>query len=407
MSLESIRARNAVDKSRGVKRTYSHKDGAAGKAAPLAKQALPSLTPCVRLGARIPGEPCGSPLLRCNLHSDITTRFTTCSGAARCCKDCPDAIPATAHPNIIAADDFARTIPPYPEGRYSGRGVVICGGGSYWPSVYVTVRMLRHVGCTIPIQVWYLGEIERDQRYENLLYRLNAYPVDALAHPAAAATRGLTGFPDPTKRHGPTHPPFQLKSFAVLHSPFAEALSLDADNYPCADPTALFDDLRYRQTGAVFWPDLPHTEKWTRWADWGVAPWGQACGLEVGQYLLDKRLAWGPLNLARWYDDHGDWCYGWGERFDHGDKGPWRVAFAKLRHDYTMFSERAVWKDIGFLQPGPDGRTPYFVHRSLSKFVLDPTAFKSSPQKAPNQRAGLPLEDVAFGFLDELRKALA
>lgn len=46
------------------------------------------LRQCYHLGERIPGEPCGSPLIRCKLHRDITTRFYKCEGAARCCKDC-------------------------------------------------------------------------------------------------------------------------------------------------------------------------------------------------------------------------------------------------------------------------------------------------------------------------------
>lgn len=49
-----------------------------------------SLETCVYLGERLPGQPCGGPLLRCNLHGDITTRFIPCSGASRCCATCTD-----------------------------------------------------------------------------------------------------------------------------------------------------------------------------------------------------------------------------------------------------------------------------------------------------------------------------
>ena len=305
----------------------------------------------------------------------------------------------------IAADAFLFSLPEYPAGRYAGRGVVIVGGGKYWPGVYVTVRMLRHVGCTLPVQVWHLGDAERDDRYVELLAPLGVEVVGALAHPAAKSCRSLTGFPD-CDRQG-THPPFEAKSFAVLHSPFEEVLSLDADNYPCADPTALFADPRYRATGAAFWPDLPHTNGWTHWGHWGVKRRGQDAGLEVGQYLVNKRTAWRPLSLWRWYDDHGDWCYGWGSHHDHGDKGPPRVAFAKLDRDYAMFSTVAVWQGSAFVQPGPDGKTPMFTHRCRSKFTLDPATFGSTPQRsAPNVRCGTPLEAEAFGYLNELRGAL-
>jgi len=344
----------------------------------------------------------------CELHRDVTTRITSCSSAARCCRECPDKVLDGVDPLILESDRFARSIPPYPADRYSGRGVVIVGGGKYWPSVWVTVRMLRDIGCTLPVQVWHLGPAEANDWIAHLLSGFDVDVIDALAHPEAAKTRGLTGFIDTTARHGSgsLHPPFQVKSFAALHSPFKEVLVLDADNYPCADPTVLFDEPRYLQTGAVFWPDRAETAEWTRWADWGVKPFGPHVGLEVGQYLVNKAKVWEPLSLMRWYDDRGDWCYGWGRHHDHGDKGPPRVAWAKFRREYTMYATHCNWDHVAFVQPGPDGVSPMFIHRCQSKFVLDETAFDSTPQLRPNMRLGFAGEETAFGFLDELRRLL-
>ena len=50
--------------------------------------------PCRDLGAKLPGQPCGSTLMRCNRHGEVTTRVVKCTGAARCCRDCPDYSPA-------------------------------------------------------------------------------------------------------------------------------------------------------------------------------------------------------------------------------------------------------------------------------------------------------------------------
>jgi len=45
----------------------------------------------------------------------------------------------------------------YPNG-YRGRGIVICGGGAkYFPAAWVCIHMLRHLHCTLPIQLWHLG----------------------------------------------------------------------------------------------------------------------------------------------------------------------------------------------------------------------------------------------------------
>lgn len=49
-----------------------------------------ALVKCAHLGERLPGEPCGSQLLRCKLHADVTTRFTSCAEADRCCATCAD-----------------------------------------------------------------------------------------------------------------------------------------------------------------------------------------------------------------------------------------------------------------------------------------------------------------------------
>ena len=43
---------------------------------------------CVHLGEYIPGEPCGSPLMRCTHYGDVTTRFFPCTSANRCCNGC-------------------------------------------------------------------------------------------------------------------------------------------------------------------------------------------------------------------------------------------------------------------------------------------------------------------------------
>ena len=48
--------------------------------------------------------------------------------------------------------------PAWPTRRFRGRGIVICGGGAkYFPCAWVTLKMLRHLGCTLPIELWYLG----------------------------------------------------------------------------------------------------------------------------------------------------------------------------------------------------------------------------------------------------------
>src|SRR4051794_32006533 len=52
----------------------------------------------------------------------------------------------------LAADRFLAGLPPYPEGDFGGRGIVIAGGGpAYFPSAYVTARAIRHCGWSLPV----------------------------------------------------------------------------------------------------------------------------------------------------------------------------------------------------------------------------------------------------------------
>lgn len=95
MPLDAIKARTAARRAAGIDQTYPEHAGAAPAPAPRAP--LPVIRPaCAHLGARLPGQPCGSPLLRCDLHGDVTTRLTPCAGAQRCCAACPDHATGTA-----------------------------------------------------------------------------------------------------------------------------------------------------------------------------------------------------------------------------------------------------------------------------------------------------------------------
>jgi len=48
---------------------------------------------------------------------------------------------------------------------------------------------------------------------------------------------------------------FAIKAFAIIHSSFAEVLSLDCDNIPLYNPSALFTAPQYQQHGNIFWSD--------------------------------------------------------------------------------------------------------------------------------------------------------
>src|SRR5262249_61278969 len=81
----------------------------------------------------------------------------------RSCETCADCLARDPFgPDSSMMRDLAEkalaAVPAYPKERYRGRGVLIASGGDrFFPSLYVTIRALRHVGCVLPVQVWYLG----------------------------------------------------------------------------------------------------------------------------------------------------------------------------------------------------------------------------------------------------------
>lgn len=126
----------------------------------------------------------------------------------------PELLRHRAMLDAVCRADFS-----HPQTRFSGRGIVICAGGErYLPSVYVLVRLLRHLRCTLPVEVWHLGPGEMPDRMRVLLGEHGAVCVDA------EAMRRV----HPARRPGG----WELKCYVLLHCSLAEVLLLDADNCP-------------------------------------------------------------------------------------------------------------------------------------------------------------------------------
>src|SRR5260370_40933213 len=101
------------------------------------------------------------------------------SGIADTARNPYDQLPLNLHCAGMACDQFITSIPPYPN-QYSGRGIVICGGGvKYFTNAWVCIHMLRRLGCGLPVQLWHLGKHELDERMESLLAPLGGQFLDS------------------------------------------------------------------------------------------------------------------------------------------------------------------------------------------------------------------------------------
>lgn len=278
---------------------------------------------------------------------------------------------------FAAAKRFMRTMSNYPAARFRGKGVVICAGGRrYFPCAWVCINMLRHVGVTLPIEMWALNAGELDPQMRALVRPLGVRCVDASRVRRRHPARILDGW--------------ELKPYSIIHSRFKEVLFLDADNVAIADPTVLFQSPQYQQRGAVFWPAYRPFE-----ADdpiWKVChlPYRNEPDFESGQMLIDKSRCWKPLQLTMHLNENSDFYY----EYTQGDKETFHMAWRMLGQEYSMVSTPVERIESTACQHDFQGRR-MFQHRYQAKWKLE---------EANPVIPGFLFENLCFRCLDELRQ---
>jgi len=274
-----------------------------------------------------------------------------------------------------AAEAFIARIPPVPE-DLRGRGIVLCGGGlRYFPGVWITLNMLRSLGCALPVEIWHRGKAECELRMRALTAPLGAQWVDAeevrIRHPARQLGGG------------------ELKAYALLHCSFKQALLLDADNVPVVNPEHLFETPEFKRAGAVLWPGpLPAVPAQEAWGVFGVAP-REGPQMDSGQALLDKERCWAVVNLCWWYNDHSDFYY----EFANGGEVAFPMAFYKLERPFALPPAAQEIK-VGLCQHDFEGRR-IFQHRAF-----DPWNLFRRNQEDPE----FLFEAECFAWLDVIRR---
>lgn len=275
------------------------------------------------------------------------------------------------------------SMPAFPEGRFQGRGIVLCGGGKYYfPCVWVCIRLLRALGCSLPIELWYRGPREMTGEMKVLVEPLGVVCRDAYAVMQDHPVHRLDGW--------------ELKPFAILHSRFAEVLFIDADNVAVRDPDFLFTEEAYLTTGALFWPDLINPEliqaglRDEAWELLGI-PFQREPEFETGQMVIDKRRCWRPLQLTMHLNSHSDYYY----RVFAGDKDTFHLAWRKVGKEYGLIThlpaplgEREV-----LVQFDPSGAR-LFQHRCNMKWSLT---------RRNKRIRGFLYEETCLAYLRELQ----
>jgi len=250
-------------------------------------------------------------------------------------------------------------MPAFPEHRFEGRGIVLCGGGSvYLPCIWVCVRMLRRFGCTLPIELWHRGPHEMTGEMKRLLEPYGVVFQDAFKVARQYPVRRLDGW--------------ELKPYAIMNSRFAEVLYIDADNVVVRNPEFLLDTALYQQTGSLFWQDVPNHKseqcylKETSWELLGL-PVCREAEFESGQLLIDKRRCWRPMQLTLHLNEHSDHYYS----ALFGDKDTFHLSWRKLGQEYGLNPHAPVvlGNHLVLVQFDPDGKR-LFQHRCNAKWTV-------------------------------------
>ncbi|HEX4498579.1 MAG TPA: hypothetical protein VIE43_23075 [Thermoanaerobaculia bacterium] len=284
-----------------------------------------------------------------------------------------------------ALEELLRQPAPYPGERFAGRGIVICAGGdTYFPCGWVAIGMLRRLGCTLPVELWYRGPREMTPETIALVEPLGVTCVDAYEVARRHPCRRLDSW--------------EIKPFAIVHSRFAEVLYLDADNVALRDPAFLFDLPEYAAAGALFWPDRyvgPGTGfEWLKREAWKLCglPYRLEPEIEAGQLVIDKRRCWKALAMTLHLNERSDYYYA----FFYGDKDTFHLSWRRLGLDYALVPWRA--RDLGdsaaMIQHDLNGE-PLFQHRNGDRW---------SVRRPPRPIAGFLREEECREVLAELAR---
>ncbi|KAI1827334.1 glycosyltransferase family 71 protein [Xylaria intraflava] len=147
---------------------------------------------------------------------------------------------------------FADHMTLHAQFKNGGRGIVLTAGDGQAHYLLTTIYALREIGCELPIEIMYLGDMDlgEDHRVE-------------LENLPGVTTRDISQMVDD---RGWKLAGWAIKPFAMLMSSFREVIFIDADSFFFRDPAQLFDDADYVDTGALFFRDrtiMPESKR--RW----------------------------------------------------------------------------------------------------------------------------------------------
>lgn len=123
----------------------------------------------------------------------------------------------------------------------SGKGIVMTTGVRHFRFTQHNILVLRHLNCTLPIEVFYNGHSDLPK---NLANELSAMPD--------VSVKDLNPFFNSVY---PFISGWGVKPFVMLFSTFKEVIFLDSDSLLFQDPRQFFGWSEYESTGSLYFRD--------------------------------------------------------------------------------------------------------------------------------------------------------
>ncbi|KAF1316983.1 Rxlr-like protein, partial [Globisporangium splendens] len=175
------------------------------------------------------------------------------------------------------------------------KGIALVADERGVASAYASIRSLRRMGCTLPIELWYsFNETIRENRIvQELLTTFGVY---------------LQQIKDPRFFGSGS------RAYAALYSAFDKVLIMEPDIFATSDPTYLFSSSNFTRKGAIFWPEYssPHNRASSElhnasfvWNTLNVER-AQLVKQETGHVLINRQRNYKALNILMYFVLHSD-----------------------------------------------------------------------------------------------------
>lgn len=248
----------------------------------------------------------------------------------------------------------------------NSKGIVMTVGNFYFPYAVHNIKILRSLGCDLPIEIFHGGESDLSK--------------DKLEHLQSFKDVNVYNIYSRYDGEKIVLEKYDYKAFSIVASSFKEVLFVDADVVFLTDPSSMFSDDEYLKSGALFFHDRflnfgTSGERWLR----SLMPAGREFSqkakdgpfwrkksrfqLESGTMLFNKEKHWfGLLMTLKLNTGDGKMQM---SRQTYGDKETFWIALELAGEDYGYYDAEAgvIGKKVGgnrlkgnIIHTHPDGR---------------------------------------------------